>query len=222
MFGGQRAFPLVFRAPCGGGERMAAQHSQSPYSIYAHVPGLKVIVPSNPADAMGLMTAAIVDDNPVICLEPARLTMVEGEVDPDLTVPLGQADIKRTGTDVTVVAVGYMVTLALEAADILRDEGISVEVVDPRTVSPLDADALRESVRRTTRLVVADEAPPMCSMAAEVAASVTEDPETFASLAAPPVRVCGLPVPIPYSAPLEDHVLPDAQAIVEAVRKITR
>lgn len=218
MFGGQRAFPIVFRAVCGGGQRMAAQHSQSPYSIYSHIAGLKVIVPSGPADALGLMRAAIRDDNVVLCFEPARLGGVEAEVPPDHIVPLGTAEIKRSGSDVTVVAIGYMVQLALEAAEMLAMEGVSVEVLDPRTVAPLDTAAIRESVRRTGRLVIADEAPPTCSLAAEVIAVVAEDRDTFAQLKSPPVRVCGLPVPVPFSPPLEDHVLPDAARVAQGVR----
>lgn len=220
MFGGQRAFPIVFRATCGGGLRLAAQHSQSPYSIYAHIAGLKVVVPSDAADAMGLMTAAIRDDNPVLLLEPARLAEMEGEVPPGHVVELGTADVKRSGSDVTLVAIGYMVPLALRAAETLEADGISVEVLDPRTVSPLDTAAILASVRRTGRLVVADEAPAMCSMSSEIAASVTEDPETFARLSGPPVRVCALHVPVPFSAPLEDHVLPDEDDVVAGIRRV--
>lgn len=219
MFGGQRAFPIVFRATCGGGMRLAAQHSQSPYSVYAHIAGLKVVVPSDAGDAMGLMTAAIRDDNPVLVLEPARLAGMEGEVQPGRATELGTAAIKRNGSDVTVVAIGYMVPLVLGAARALENEGISVEVIDPRTLSPLDRETIYASVRRTGRLVVADEAPAMCSLASEIAASVTEDAETFARLQAPPVRVCGLHVPIPFSGRLEDHVLPDEQDVIAGIRR---
>lgn len=218
MFGGQVSFPIVFRAMCGGGMRLAAQHSQSPHSIYAHIAGLKVIVPSSPQDAMGLMAEAIRDPNPVLCLEPARLATMAADVPPGHRVPIGSAAVRRPGTDVTLLAVGYMVELALRVAEDLQAEGISVEVLDPRTISPLDTRAIRESVRRTGRLVVADEAPAMCSFAAEALACVTEDAATFARLAAPPTRVCGLPVPVPFSAPLEDHVLPDEQRIADAIR----
>jgi acetoin:2,6-dichlorophenolindophenol oxidoreductase subunit beta len=169
---------------------------------------------------MGLMTAAIRDDNPVVLLEPARLAGLEGEVPPGHVVELGTAEVKRAGTDVTLVAIGYMVPLALRAAEALEAEGISVEVLDPRTMSPLDTGAILESLRRTGRLVVADEAPAMCSMSSEIAAVATEDPETFGRLQAPPVRVCGLHVPIPFSGTLEDHVLPGEDDVIAGVRRV--
>jgi pyruvate/2-oxoglutarate/acetoin dehydrogenase E1 component len=221
MFGGQRAVPIVFRCLYGGGQRMAAQHSQSPYSIYAHVAGLKVVIPASPGDAFGLLRSAIEDDNPIVCFESARLGSVHGSVE-DSSIPLGVAETKRNGIDVTVVAIGYMVSLALEAADALDAEGVSVEVIDPRTISPLDIEAIRGAVRRTGRLVVVDEAPAMCSMAAEIAAAVAEDQATFRCLRRAPMRVSGLPVPIPFSPPLEDQALPDVRRIIEAVRASVR
>jgi pyruvate dehydrogenase E1 component beta subunit len=199
--------------------RLAAQHSQSPYSMYAHIAGLKVVVPSDAADAMALMTAAIRDDNPVVVLEPARLAPMEGEVDLSYVAELGTAAVKRPGTDVTVVAIGYMVPLTLKVAESLESEGISVEVIDPRTMSPLDMPAILESVRRTGRLVIADEAQAMCSMSSEIAAAASEDPETFSALKAPPVRVCGMHVPIPFSGVLEDHVLPDEADVLAGIRR---
>jgi acetoin:2,6-dichlorophenolindophenol oxidoreductase subunit beta len=219
MFGGQRAFPIVFRAVCGGGQRLAAQHSQSPYSIFAHVPGLKVIVPSSPADAYGLMRAAIRDDNPVICFEPGRLAGLEGEVDTELKLELGAAAIKRPGTDVTLVAIGYMVVIAEQVADALAEEGISVEIIDPRSVSPLDMDTIKASVLRTGRLVVADEAPAMCSMASEIAAAAAEDAQTFAALRTPPVRVSARATPVPFGGPMEDFVLPGDDDVTAGIRK---
>jgi pyruvate/2-oxoglutarate/acetoin dehydrogenase E1 component len=222
MLGGQMSLPIVFRAPCGGGDGMAAQHSQSPYSIFAQIAGLKVVVPSSPADAAGLLRAAIRDDNPVVCCEPARLASVAGEVPAGHVVPIGEAEVKRPGTDVTIVAIGSMVAMALDAADELAADGTSVEVVDPRTLAPFDAATIRESVRRTGRLVVADEASPHCSMTAEVAASVVEDRETFRALKAPPARVGALHVPVPFSQPLEEHVLPAAPEVVAAVRETLR
>ena len=221
MFGGQVTFPIVFRAVVGGGTRRAAQHSQSPYSMFMNVAGLKIILPSTPYDMKGLMKSAIRDNNPVIAFESGRLGPFEGDVpDNDYTVPLGKADIKREGSDVTIVAIAWLVHEALAAADALAQEGISVEVIDPRSLVPLDADCIRESVRRTGRLLIADEAGPTAGAAAEIAALATEDSETFASLRAPVKRVCALQVPIPYSPGLEDHVFPDREKIVTGVREL--
>jgi pyruvate dehydrogenase E1 component beta subunit len=220
MSGGQTSLPVVFRAGCGSGNSMAAQHSQSPYSIYAHVPGLKVILPADPLTAVGLLRSAIRDDNPVVCFEPTRCNALEDRIPADHLVALGSAEVKRPGSDVTVVGLGFMVQVALQVAEALAGEGISVEVVDPRTLSPLDAATIRESVARTGRLVVADEAPAMCSMAAEIAAAVCEDADTFAALRAPCARVCGLPVPIPFSRPLEDFVLPGTARLADEIRRI--
>lgn len=221
MFGGQVTFPIVFRAMVGGGTRRAAQHSQSPYSMFMNVAGLKIVLPSTPYDMKGLMKSAIRDNNPVIAFESGRLGPMEGEVpEDDYTIPLGKADIKREGSDVTIVAIAWLVHEALAAADLLAQEGISAEVIDPRSLVPLDAACIRESVRRTGRLLVADEAGPTAGAAAEIAALATEDPETFASLRAPVKRVCALQVPIPYSPGLEDHVFPDRQKIVAGVRDL--
>lgn len=218
MFGGQASFPLVFRTFYIGGMRNAAQHSQSAYAMFAHVPGLKLVAPSNPADAYGLMRSAIRDDNPVVSFEAFRLNDVQGEVDEPSLVPLGQAAVTREGSDLTLVAIGSMVKAANEAADTVKSDGISVEVLDPRTLVPLDVDAIRQSVRKTGRLIVADESPPTCSMAAEVATSVVEDQETFRSLTGPVRRVCADPVPVPFSPPLEDAVLPSVEDVLASVR----
>jgi pyruvate dehydrogenase E1 component beta subunit len=215
MFGGQRDFPLVLRGTYANGTRSAAQHSQTAYALYAHAGGLKVVVPSCPADAKGLLQAAIRDDNPVVVCEAGRLSPVRGEVG-DEVVSLGVAAVRRPGSDVTVVAIGYMVGVALRVAQRLADaRGISVEVIDPRTLVPLDTDAIRESVHRTGRLVVVDESFPTCSIAAEIITAMVEDAETLAALRAPAVRVCTAPVPVPFSPPLEDFVLP-GEARVEA------
>lgn len=219
MYGGQATFPVVFRTYFGGGLRMAAQHSQSPYSMYMHLAGLKIVLPSTPYDAKGLLKSAIRDDNPVVSFECSRLDAFEGEVpDGDYTVPIGVAEVKRSGTDVTIVALAYMVRLALAAAEELAKEGISVEVVDPRTLVPLDLETIRASVRKTGRLVIVDEAPPTCSAAAEIAAVVVEDASTFLALKAPIRRVCAASVPVPYSPPMEDFALPDQARIVAAVQ----
>src|SRR5574341_1883848 len=180
MFGGQADFPVTFRCTTGGGIQLAAQHSQSPYSMYMHLAGLKIILPSTPADAKGLLKSAIRDNNPVISFECSRLASVTGPVpDGDYTIPLGVAEVKRAGHDVTVVGLAYYVREALAVAEELAAEGISLEVVDPRTLVPMDAETIRASVRRTGRLVVVDEAPATCSAASEIVALVTEDPDTF-------------------------------------------
>src|SRR5713101_4194170 len=221
MFGGQVQFPILFRAAVGGGTQVAAQHSQSPYSMFMNVAGLKMILPSTPADMKGLLKTAIRDNNPVISFESSRLMGRKGPVpEEDYTIPLGQADIKRQGDDVTIVALAWLVHEALAAAEELQKDGISVEVVDPRTLVPLDTQTIRNSVQKTGRLVVADEAGPTAGFSAEVAAVATEDATTFARLQAPVKRVCALQVPIPYSPVLEDHVFPDRKRITAAIREV--
>jgi len=221
MFGGQVKFPIVFRTSVGGGTRRAAQHSQSPYSMFMNLAGLKMILPSTPYDMKGLLKTCIRDDNPVISFEADRLMGLKGPVpEEEYTIPLGQADIKRKGKDITVVALAWQVHEALAAAEKLAKEGISVEVVDPRTLVPMDAATIRASVRKTGRLVVADEAGPTCGAAAEIAALVTEDAESFAALKAPVKRVCALQVPIPYSPALEDYVFPDREKIAAGIRAV--
>src|SRR5256885_15682071 len=166
MFGGQADFPVTYRCTTGGGAQIAAQHSQSPYSMFMHLAGLKIILPSTPADAKGLLKSAIRDNNPVVFFECSRLASITGPVpDGDETVPIGVADVKRPGSDVTVVGLAYYVREALALADALAATGISVEVIDPRTLVPMDAEAIRASVRKTGRLVVVDEAPATCSAA---------------------------------------------------------
>jgi acetoin:2,6-dichlorophenolindophenol oxidoreductase subunit beta len=221
MFGGQVTFPILFRASVGGGGKVAAQHSQSPYSMFMNVAGLKMFLPSTPYDMKGLIKTAIRDNNPVISFESGRLMARKGEVpEEDYTIPLGKADIKREGSDVTVVALAWLVHEALAAAEALAAEGISVEVVDPRTLVPLDTETIRNSVQKTGRLVIADEAGPTAGFSAEVAALATEDAATFSRLKAPVKRVCALQVPIPYSPVLEDHVFPDRNRIIAGIREV--
>lgn len=220
MFGGQATFPILFRTTVGGGTRRAAQHSQSPYSMFMNLAGLKQVLPSTPYDVKGLLKTAIRDNNPVIAFESGRLAGLRGDVpDDDLTIPFGKADIKREGRDVTIVALAWLVHEALAAADELDKEGISAEVVDPRSLVPMDADLIRASVRKTGRLIVADEAGPTAGASAEIVAIATEDPETFAALKSSVRRVCALPVPIPYAPNLEDHVFPDRHRIIAAARE---
>ncbi|HEY2620266.1 MAG TPA: pyruvate dehydrogenase complex E1 component subunit beta [Acetobacteraceae bacterium] len=221
MFGGQVTFPILFRASVGGGGKVAAQHSQSPYSMFMNVAGLKMFLPSTPYDMKGLLKTAIRDNNPVISFESGRLMARKGDVpEGDYTIPLGVADVKREGSDVTVVALAWLVHEALAAAETLATEGISVEVVDPRTLVPLDTATIRESVRKTGRLVIADEAGPTAGFSAEVAAVATEDAATFSRLKAPVKRVCALQVPIPYSPVLEDAVFPDRNRIIAGIREV--
>ena len=221
MFGGQADFPVTYRCSVGGGMGSAAQHSQSPYSMWMHVAGLKIILPATPADAKGLLKSAIRDNNPVVSFECSRLNAVVGPVpDGDHTVPLGVAEVRRTGTDVTVVGLAYYVQEALAVAEELAGQGISVEVIDPRTLVPLDVETIRASVRKTGRLVIVDEAPPTCSAASEIAALVVEDPATFRALKAAVQRVCAAPVPVPYSPPLEKAALPDRAGIVAAIKRV--
>ena len=221
MFGGQVSFPILYRAAVGGGTQLAAQHSQSPYSMFMNLAGLKMFLPSTPYDMKGLLKTAIRDNNPVFSFESNRLMTRKGPVpEEDYTIPLGKADIKREGKEVTVVALAWLVHEAVAAAEELAGEGISVEVVDPRTLAPLDTETIRSSVQKTGRLVIADEAGPTAGFAAEVAAVATEDAATFAQLKAPVKRVCALQVPIPYSPILEDYVFPDRQRIIAGIREV--
>ena len=223
MFGGQADFPVTYRCTTGGGIGLAAQHSQSPYSMWMHLAGLKIILPSTPADAKGLLKSAIRDDNPVVSFECSRLATVTGRVpDGAHLVPIGVADVKRQGTDVTIVALAYYVGEALALAEELALEDISVEVIDPRTLVPLDIETVRSSVRKTGRVVIVDEAPATCSAASEIAALIAEDPETFRALKAPIRRVCAVPVPVPYSPPLERAALPSRDDMKAAVHEVLK
>ncbi len=223
MFGGQADFPVTYRCTTGGGIGLAAQHSQSPYSMWMHLAGLKIILPSTPADAKGLLKSAIRDNNPVVSFECSRLATATGPVpDGDHLVPIGAAEVKRAGTDVTIVALAYYVQEALAVAEDLAREGISAEVVDPRTLVPMDVDTLRASVRKTGRVIIVDEAPATCSAASEIAALFAEDPETFHALQAPIRRVCAVPVPVPYSPPLEQAALPNREDIKAAVYRVLK
>ncbi len=217
MFGGKASVPMVIRTMIGAGFRAAGQHSGCHYSVFTHMPGLKCVVPSTPADAKGLLAASIRDDDPVMFFEHKLLYDVQGEVPPgEHVIELGRADVKRAGDRVTVVAIGRMVYLALEAAEALASEGVSVEVVDPRTLSPLDEDTILDSVRKTRRLVVVDEDNPHCSMAADLVALVTT--KAFDHLDAPPQMVTAPHTPVPFSPTLEDFYVPSAEKIATAIR----
>jgi pyruvate dehydrogenase E1 component beta subunit len=219
MFGGQVTLPIVVRAPGGGGSQLAAQHSQSLESYFMHCPGLYVAVPATPADAHGLLKSAIRDNNPVMFLEHELLYNSKGTVpdDPDHIIPFGLAEIKRQGTDVTIVAYSRMTLLSLLAAEELEKEGISCEVVDLRTLAPLDTATFIESVKRTSRAVVVSECCSTCGVGADIANRIHES--CFYSLAAPVKRVSGLDVPMPYSRKLEKLCIPQVTDIVTAVRE---
>jgi pyruvate/2-oxoglutarate/acetoin dehydrogenase E1 component len=220
MFG-QRV-PLVMRASSGSGTGAACQHSQSLEAWFCHVPGLKVVMPSTPYDAKGLLTAAIRDDNPVIFLEAKRLYDTEGDVpEESYTLPLGQADIKRSGNDVTLICYGAMVPRCLEAAHTLAREGVDAEVVDPRTLSPLDMDTLVASVKKTGRALVVHEACRTAGLGAEIAAGVAGS-EAFSHLKAPVMRLGGADAPVPFSPGLEEVAVPTQRAVEEALRMLMR
>ena len=217
MFGGQATVPLVLRMAVGAGLRAAGQHSDTLYAVFAGVPGLKVVVPATPADAKGLLLRAIRDDNPVVFLEHMGLYRTKGPVTTGpYEVALGKAACVRSGDDVSLVAVGECTLRALAAAEQLADEGISAEVIDVRTIAPLDAGTICASVARTGRAVVVEESPRRCGLAAEIASVISEN--TFASLSHPVARVTAANSPVPFSPPLEDAWLPTAEDIVAAVR----
>ncbi len=222
MFGGKARVPLVVRTAAGSGTGAAAQHSQSPESWFCNAPGLKVVVPSTPADAKGLLISAIRDDNPVLFLEQKRLYKTLGDVpEGDYIVPLGKADIKREGQDLTIVTYGRMLPLCLEAAALLEQEGISAEVVDPRTLVPLDKETIVGSVKKTGRLLIVHEACQTGGFGGEVAAVIAES-DAFHSLKAPIRRCCGLDVPIPFNAELEKSAVPGLERITSDAAALVR
>lgn len=219
MSGGQFKIPMVVRGPGGAAHQLAAQHSQSIESWYAHVPGLKVVAPSTPYDAKGLLKSAIRDDDPVIFFEGETLYGSKGEVpEEEYTIPLGVTDIKRSGTDVTIVAWSKMVTVAMKAADELAGDGISCEIVDPRTLRPLDEAPIIESVRKTNRCVIVEEGWPYAGLGAQIAYQINQ--AAFGELDAPVTRVTGADVPMPYAKNLEHLAMPTPSRIVAAVREV--
>ena len=220
MSGGQFKIPIVFRGPGGSAYQVSSQHSQALESWYAYFPGLKVVMPSTPADAKGLLKSSIRDDNPVIFIEQERMYGLKGEVpeDEDFTIQLGVAEVKREGSDATIVARSLMVPAALKAAEELEKDGISCEVIDPRTIRPLDIDTIVTSVKKTNRLVIAEESHPFCGVAAEISAEVNE--RAFDFLDAPVKRVSGVDVPMPYAKNLEQLAIPGAEQIIAAVREV--
>jgi pyruvate dehydrogenase E1 component beta subunit len=219
MFGGKAEVPVTIRTTHGAGFRAAAQHSQSLYALFTSIPGIKVVVPSNPYDAKGLLLAAIEDNDPVIFFEDKTLYNMKGEVPEGYyTIPLGKADVKREGTDLTIVAIGKQVNTALAAADQLSHKGIDVEVVDPRSLSPFDEETILSSVEKTNQLIVIDEANPRCSIATDIAALVAD--KGFDMLDAPIKRITAPHTPVPFSPPLEDIYLPTPQKVIEVVSEL--
>jgi pyruvate dehydrogenase E1 component subunit beta len=220
MSGGQFKIPMVFRGPGGSAFQVSSQHSQAIESWYAYFPGLKVVMPSTAADAKGLLKSAIRDDDPVIFIEQERMYGAKGEVpdDSDFTIPLGVADVKRQGTDATIIARSLMVPAALKAAETLESQGVSAEVIDPRTIRPLDIQTIVESVKKTNRVVIAEESHPFCGVAAEISQQIHE--QAFDYLDAPVKRVSGADAPMPYAKNLENLAVPTADRIVAAVREV--
>ena len=219
MFGGKAKISMVLRTTCGAGFSAAAQHSQSLHAIFAHVPGLKVVMPSTPYDAKGLLISSIEDDDPVIFIEHKALYAVKGEVPEEpYSIPLGEADVKREGKDVTIVATAAMVHKSLEVAEKLEKDGISVEVVDPRTIVPLDADTIINSIKKTGKLVVVDEGYPRASFASDIAALAAS--KAFDSLKAPVKIITPPATPVPFSPVLESEWIPSSEKIEKAVREI--
>lgn len=219
VYGGKVSVPIVVRTVAGAGFRAAAEHSQTLYSLYTHVPGLKVVAPSTAYDAKGLLISAIRDPDPVIFIEHKRLYLIEDDVPEEpYTIPLGSARVHRQGADVTLVGVQKMFHTALDAAEVLANDGIECEVIDPRSYSPLDTATILASVRKTGRLVIVDESHPRCSLATDIAALAAE--EAFDALQGPILRVTGPHAPVPFSPPLEDAYLPSVGRVVDAVRSV--
>ena len=215
MFGGKARVPLVIRAPGGGGKQLAAQHSQSLESYFLHCPGLKLVMPSTPEDAKGLLKESIRDDGPVIFLEHENLYITKGVVpSEDYTTPFGKASIKRNGRDLTIVAYSNMVLTALEAAEQLEKEGISVEIVDPRTLNPLDINTILASAKKTNRVIIVEEDWKTGGVGAEIASQIYENALT--SLDAPIIRVAGKDTPMPYAKNLERAAIPQVEDIIQA------
>jgi pyruvate/2-oxoglutarate/acetoin dehydrogenase E1 component len=219
MFGGKAKCPLVIRTMIGAGMGAAGQHSGCHYSVFSHMPGIKTVVPSTPADAKGLLTTAIRDDDLVVVFENKMLYAMSGEVpEGEYSIPFGKADIKREGSDVTIVAISRMVHQALAAADALAADGISAEIVDPRTLSPLDEETILQSVAKTHRLIIVDEDNPRCSAATDIAALVAD--KGFTELDAPIKMVTAPHTPVPFSPPLEQFYIPSPERIVATVQEI--
>lgn len=219
MFGGRGKVPMVLRTNIGAGRGTAAQHSQSFHAFFLHIPGLIVVTPSTPYDAKGLMNTAILDENPVLFIEHKKLYATKGDVpEENYTIPFGKADIRREGKDMTIVATLAMVGRSLSVAEEFAKEGIEIEIVDPRTLRPMDKKSILESVKKTGRLIVADEGPVTCGVTSEISAMIAE--EAIQYLQAPILRVGSPDTPVPFSPPLEKIYIPDEEDVREAVHKM--
>jgi pyruvate dehydrogenase E1 component beta subunit len=222
MFGGKASVPLVLRTPAGSGTGAAEHHSQSLENWFVHVPGLKVVMPSTPYDVKGLLIASIRDDNPVVFVEHKLLYKTKGEVPEEpYTIALGSSEVKREGRDLTIIATSIMVQRSLEAAEQLAQEGIEVEVVDPRTLKPLDMAPIVQSIQKTSRVMIVHEAAKTSGYGAELSASIAES-EAFGYLDAPIIRLAGRDMPIPYNRMLEYHTVPQVENIVEQARELVQ
>jgi len=219
MFGGKAKVPLTIRTNHGAGAGAAAQHSQSLYGMFTAIPGLKVVVPSNPYDAKGLLISAIEDDDMVVFFEDKTLYSMKGEVPEGYySIPLGQADIKRSSVDLTIVTIGKMVQVSMEAATTLAKNGIDVEVIDIRSTSPLDEETILQSVEKTGRLIIVDEANPRCSVAADISAMVAQ--KGFDSLDAPIEMITAPHTPVPFAANLEQLYIPNADRVIKTAKEM--
>ena len=222
MLGGELSVPMVLRAPTGSGTGAAAQHSQSLEAWFAHVPGLKVVMPASPHDAKGLLLAALDDPNPVIVLEHKLLYKTSGPVPEEMyRIEIGKSHVVREGKDLTIVATSIMVSRSLEAAEVLAAEGIEVTIIDPRSLSPLDMDPINDSIAKTGKVMLVQEAPKHAGFVAEIAAQISEGPALY-SLTEPVKRLCGLDVPIPYAPQLEKSVVPQVDDIIQHARELHR
>ncbi len=220
MFGGKAKIPMVIRTPAGSGTGAAAQHSQSLEAWFTHIPGLKVVMPSTPYDAKGLLISSIRDDNPVIFIEHKLLYKISGEVpEEEYEIPLGVADVKREGEDLTIIAISIMVQRAISASKELKKEGISVEILDPRTLKPYDKKTIIESIKKTGKVIIVHEACKTSGFGAEIAAMISEG-EAFDYLDAPIKRLGGLDIPIPYNRNLEKHAVPQTEDIIDATKEL--
>ncbi len=221
MFGGQMVLPMVIRTPGGGGRQLGATHSQTPDAIFAHFPGLKVVAPGTPADAKGLLKSAIRENNPILFIENATLYQMKGEVpDGEYLIPIGKSTVQRPGKDVTLVTYSKMLPVSLEACNTLAKEGIDVEVIDLRSLRPLDMDPVLESIRKTNRAVIVEEGWKSFGVGSEVSARIYEN--AFDDLDAPVRRVAQLEVPLPYNRTLEQSAIPQAADVIQAVREVVQ
>jgi len=221
MFGGKQNVPMVVRTVVGAGFRAGSEHSQTLYSLYTHIPGLKVVAPYDAIDAKGLLLSSIIDNDPVIFMEHKRLYMTKCEVPENLKpIPLGKGRIRKKGKDITIVAIQRMNLFAEEAANLLADEDIECEIIDPRTYSPLDESLIYESVKKTGKVIIIDESNPKCSLASEISSLISEN--CFNDLKAPILKLTAPHTPVPFSPPMEDFYIPSTKKIIKGIKTILK